>query len=50
VTVTYSDGKTAEFVVAVTEAVVEQRLPISGSVRSVEVNQDHAALAVIDRR
>jgi hypothetical protein len=50
VTVTYTDGKTAEFVVPVTEAVVERRLPISGSVRSVEVNQDNAALATIEKR
>lgn len=50
VTVTYSDGKTAEFVVPVTESVVERRLPLSGLVRSVDVNQDHAALAVIDKR
>jgi hypothetical protein len=50
VTVTYTDGKTAEFVVPVTEAVVEGRLALSGSVRSVDVNQDNAALAVIDKR
>jgi hypothetical protein len=50
VTVTYTDGKTVEFVVPVTEAVVEQRFPVSGPVRSVDVNQDHAALAVIDKR
>lgn len=50
VTVTYADGKTTEFVVAVTESVVEHRFQVSGSVRSVEVNQDHAALAVIEKR
>ena len=50
VTVTYGDGKTAEFVVPVTESVVEHRLSISGTVRSVEVNQDHAALATIEKR
>jgi Peptidase family M1 domain len=50
VTVTYTDGKSAEFVVPVTEAIVEQRLPLSGTVRSVDVNQDNAALAVIDKR
>ena len=50
VTVTYSDGKTAEFVVAVTEPIVEQRLPLTGSVRSVEVNQDNAALAEFEGR
>ncbi len=50
VTVTYTDGKTVEFVVPVTEAVVEHRFPVSGPVRSVDVNQDNAALAVIDKR
>ncbi len=50
VTVTYADGKTAEFVVPVTEAVVERRFPISGQVRSVDVNQDNAAIAHIDKR
>ena len=50
VTVTYTDGKTVEFVVPVTEAVVEQRFPVAGPVRSVDVNQDNAALAVIDKR
>ncbi len=50
VTVTYTDGKIAEHLIAVTEAVTEQRLPLAGAVRSVEVNQDGGAVAVIERR
>ena len=50
VTVTYTDGKTSEHLVTVSEAVTEQRLPLSGTVRSVEVNQDGGAVAVIERR
>ena len=42
--------KTIEEVVPVTEASVEKRIPISGTVRSVEINPDGAAIAVIDRR
>jgi hypothetical protein len=48
--VTYSDGKTAEFVVAVTEAITEARLPLQGTLRSVEPNVDDAAVAHFDRR
>ena len=50
VTVTYMDGKTSEHLVALSEAVTEQRLPLTGTVRSVEVNQDGGAVAVIERR
>ena len=50
VTVTYTDGKTAEHLVTLSEAVTEQRLPLTGTVRSVEVNQDGGAVAVIERR
>jgi aminopeptidase N len=48
--VTYSDGKTAEFVVAVTDATTEARFPLTGTVRSVEPNVDDAAVAHFDRR
>jgi hypothetical protein len=48
--VTYSDGKTAEFVVAVTEATTEARFPLTGTLRSVEPNIDDAAVAHFDRR
>ena len=50
VTVTYTDGKTSEHLVSLSEAVTEQRLPLTGTVRSVEVNQDGGAVAVIERR
>ena len=50
VTVTYTDGKTAEHLVTLSEAVTEQRLPLTGTVRSVEVNQDGGAVAVIERK
>jgi hypothetical protein len=50
VTVTYTDGKTSEHLVALSEAVTEQRIPLTGTVRSVEVNQDGGAVAVIERR
>ena len=47
VTITYSDGKTAEHVVLATEQTTVARLPLTGIVKSVDVNQDGAALAVI---
>jgi len=50
VTVTYTDGKTDEHLVTLSEAVTEQRLPLTGTVRSVETNQDGGAVAVIERR
>ena len=50
VTVTYIDGKTAEHLVTLSEAVTERRLPLAGVVRSVDVNQDGGAVAVIERK
>ena len=50
VTVTYADGKTAEHLVTITEAVTEQRIPLAGAFRSVEANQDGGAVAVIERK
>ncbi len=50
VTVTYADGKTAEHLVTITEAITEQRLPLTGAFRSVDANQDGGAVAVIERR
>jgi hypothetical protein len=50
VSITYADGTTAEHVVLAVDAVTEQRLPLTGAVRSVDVNQDGAALAVIEKR
>jgi hypothetical protein len=48
--VTYTDGKTAEFLVKVTSASTETRFPLTGTLRSVEPNVDDAALAHFDRR
>ena len=50
VTVTTTDNRTIEEVVALTEATLERRIPVSGSVRSVELNADHGALGVFERR
>jgi hypothetical protein len=50
VTVTYTDGKTTDHVVPVTEASVERRFPLTGPVRSVEPNQDGGAVAIIEKR
>ena len=49
VTVVYADGKIADEVVRVTEAVTDARIRLTGAVRSVELNQDGAALAHFDR-
>ena len=48
--VTYTDGKTAEFLVVADQATKEARFPLSGAVRSVEPNVDEAAIAHFERR
>lgn len=48
--VTYTDGKTAEFLVVADQAVTEARFALTGTVRSVEPNVDDASLAHFDRR
>ena len=50
VTVTYTDGKTADHLVLVTGASVERRLPLTGAIRSIEPNQDGTAVAIIEKR
>ena len=50
VTVTYTDGKTAEHLVLVTDASVERRLPLTGTIRSIEPNQDGGAVAIIEKK
>jgi hypothetical protein len=45
VTVTYANGRTADFVIPVTEAVVERSIPTTDLVRQVQVNRDSAAIA-----
>jgi hypothetical protein len=48
VTITYSDGRTLDVVVPVTDREVVKKIPVEGSVRSVGVNKDSAALADFD--
>ena len=50
IAVTYTDGKTSEFVVAVTEAANAGRFPLTGTVRTVEANQDGAAIAILEKK
>jgi Peptidase family M1 domain len=49
VRLTYSTGETQQVVVPVTERVVERNVPLSGTLRKVEVNEDGAALAEVER-
>jgi hypothetical protein len=49
VTVQYGDGRSYEEVLRLTEAVTEARIPVKGPVRSIELNQDNATLAQIER-
>jgi hypothetical protein len=50
VTITYANGRTADFVVPVTEAVVERSIPTTDLVRQVQVNRDAAAVAEFEER
>ena len=50
VAVTYTDGKAAEFVVVSNDATIVQSLPLTGTVRSIEVNPDGAAVAIIEKK
>jgi hypothetical protein len=49
VTIQHSDGRVTEEVVLATDTVTEARIPVNGTVRTVELNQDEAALAHFDR-
>ena len=49
VTLQYSD-KSVDHVVPITDAVVEKRFPLAGSLRNVEINGDHGALGTFERR
>jgi hypothetical protein len=42
--------KSVEEVVPVTQATVEKRYPLTGTLRNVEVNGDAAALAILEKR
>jgi hypothetical protein len=48
--VTYADGKTAEFIVAVNDSVTEARFTLNGAIRSIDANPDGAAVAIIDKK
>jgi aminopeptidase N len=48
VTINYSDGRTTEVVVPVTEVDVERTIPVDGPVRNVQINRDGAAIAHFD--
>ena len=50
VAVTYTDGKVAEFIVPVNDAVNVGQLALTGAVRSIEVNPDGAAVAMIEKK
>ncbi len=45
VTLNYADGRSEDLVVPITSEVVEQRIPVTRPVKSVQVNRDGAALA-----
>ena len=49
VTLTYASGETESVVVPVTEKVVERTLPVKGTLRRVEANEDNAALVEIEK-
>jgi hypothetical protein len=45
VTLEYSDGRTTEVLIAVTEQAAERRVPLDGELRSVDVDEGHGILA-----
>jgi hypothetical protein len=47
ITLQYADRKTADVVVRVTERVVEQRVPLAGTLRGIEISKDDGTLAEI---
>jgi hypothetical protein len=49
VSVIYADGRIVDSVVPVNEQRVEWKLATTGTVREIEINRDHAAIAVFDR-
>ncbi len=50
VTLRYDSGRTEDVIVRVSEHETEHRVPLAGSLRSVEANRDHAAIARIDEQ
>jgi hypothetical protein len=49
VTVQYADGRVQEEVVLLSEPSLDAHIQVNGPVKSVELNQDHAALATFER-
>jgi hypothetical protein len=49
VTMQYADGRLQDVVVPVTEAHVEQHIPVTGMVRDVQINRDSASLAKFEQ-
>ena len=49
VSVIYEDGRIVDSVVPVDEQRVEWKLATTGTVRQIQINRDHAAIAVFDR-
>lgn len=47
--IVYSDGRTDEHVVVSDAEVVEARVPVNGTIRQIQINEDNGALATIDR-
>ena len=43
----YADRKTVEVTVAVTDAVVEKRVPLAGALRGIDVSKDDGTMAEI---
>ena len=50
IAVTYTDNKTSEFVVIANEPVNVAQFPLTGTVRSVDVNPDGAAVAILEKK
>jgi hypothetical protein len=48
--VTYTDGKVTEFIVPVNDTVSVGQLALTGTVRSIDVNPDGAAVAIIEKK
>jgi aminopeptidase N len=49
VTLIYANGDTQDEVIAVTDQTVTRSIPLKGTLRTVEVNQDYAAVAEFER-
>jgi hypothetical protein len=49
VTLNYQSGGSEDVVIAVSEALTERVLPLKSPLRSVAINDDHAALVRIDK-